>query len=221
MTVLFFIIGTCLASFFTCIANEQTINFTRRSQCDNCRHALEAIDLMPLVSFLILKGACRHCHTSLNRNYFFLELLGGCFGLSLYYLQFNSFYEGYLLSLIICWLLLLSIEDCFHLQVNWWGLFILGVLCLFNRQSLWVAVVIWLLLETIIYYRPKAFGGADAKIIGLLACTLEEMTIPYFILGAALFGLLYSILQYQHTKRWNAIPFIPSIAISYLFCLFL
>ena len=219
MTILLFIIGTCLASFFTCIASERTIDFTRRSHCDNCKHSLEPVDLMPLVSFIILKGSCRHCHATLKSAYLFLELLGGCFSLSLYYLKFSSLYDGYLLSLIICWLLLLSIEDYFHLQVSWWGLCILCVLCLFNRQSLWVAVIIWLLLETIIYYRPAAFGGADAKIIGLLACTLEEMTIPYFILGAAFLGLLYSILQYQHIKRWKAIPFIPSIAISYLFCL--
>lgn len=219
MVILLFMVGSCLASFFTCLAMEQSLDFTRRSCCDKCQHALSPLELIPLVSFLILKGSCRHCHAHLPRYYFVIELVGGIFGLSLYYLSFSELFEVYTLSLILFWLFWLSIEDYFHMEVSWWGLFILSVLCLLKSHSIWIALGIWLLLEMMIYCRPSAFGGADAKIMGLLALTLTVTIIPYFILIAACLGIVYITLQYLRIGHWDAIPFVPCIAISYLLCM--
>lgn len=47
---------------------------TRRSSCPSCAHVLSARELIPLVSFLLLKGRCRHCRKSISWLYPTIEL---------------------------------------------------------------------------------------------------------------------------------------------------
>lgn len=56
-----------------------------RSRCESCRKTLSTIELVPVVSFLILRGACRSCGTPLSWQYPLVELGGGIlFGISAY-----------------------------------------------------------------------------------------------------------------------------------------
>lgn len=47
---------------------------TGRSQCPQCHHALAWFDLVPLVSWLVLRGKCRYCHAPIAKLYPALEL---------------------------------------------------------------------------------------------------------------------------------------------------
>lgn len=46
-----------------------------RSVCWNCNHKLNFIDLLPVFGFLIRKGKCAYCKTSIDKKYFLYELL--------------------------------------------------------------------------------------------------------------------------------------------------
>lgn len=48
-----------------------------RSICPNCKHTLSAIDLIPLVSWHVLKGKCRYCKKPISIQYPIVELLTG------------------------------------------------------------------------------------------------------------------------------------------------
>ncbi|HEX4774670.1 MAG TPA: prepilin peptidase [Candidatus Saccharimonadales bacterium] len=48
-----------------------------RSVCPNCRHTLAWYDLIPLVSWLSLRGRCRYCQKPISAQYPAVELLGG------------------------------------------------------------------------------------------------------------------------------------------------
>ncbi|HYG57502.1 MAG TPA: prepilin peptidase [Symbiobacteriaceae bacterium] len=50
-----------------------------RSRCTHCHHTLGAFDLIPVVSFLLLAGKCRHCQAQLSWRYPLLELGAGAF----------------------------------------------------------------------------------------------------------------------------------------------
>lgn len=45
-----------------------------RSECEHCHHRLAVVDLIPLVSYLTLRGKCRYCHKPIGCTTFCLEL---------------------------------------------------------------------------------------------------------------------------------------------------
>ncbi|MEI6532915.1 MAG: prepilin peptidase [Candidatus Roizmanbacteria bacterium] len=76
-----FIIGLFIGSFLNVLAdrlsNEETLR--GRSHCDSCKHILGIFDLIPLFSFLFLKGKCRYCKKKFSWVYPFIELFTGVF----------------------------------------------------------------------------------------------------------------------------------------------
>jgi leader peptidase (prepilin peptidase)/N-methyltransferase len=60
-----------------------------RSSCVDCGYALRALDLIPILSFLFLKGKCRKCKVNLSKHYIVIELLMG-----LLFLFFGVFYKA-------------------------------------------------------------------------------------------------------------------------------
>lgn len=80
MVILFFIFGIIFGSFFNVVINrlprgESIIK--GRSHCEYCKHTLSWYDLIPLFSFLWLKGKCRYCHRFIGIEYPVIELTTG------------------------------------------------------------------------------------------------------------------------------------------------
>lgn len=73
-----FILGIVFGSFFTLavyrIPLKQDITHTR-SYCPKCNHRLEFLDLIPIFSYIFLRGRCRYCKEPIRIRYFLLELL--------------------------------------------------------------------------------------------------------------------------------------------------
>ena len=78
--LLFFIIGITMGSFFTLatyrIPLKQDI-FHTRSYCPKCNHKLEFLDLIPVLSFIFLKGKCRYCKEKISSRYIIMEIFSG------------------------------------------------------------------------------------------------------------------------------------------------
>ena len=54
---------------------KQLAMWGTRSLCPRCRHAIAGYDNIPLISWLLLRGRCRHCQSSISPRYFVVELL--------------------------------------------------------------------------------------------------------------------------------------------------
>jgi len=84
-----FIIGTLIGSFCTLavyrIPLKKDITH-ERSFCPNCNHKLAFLDLIPILSYVFLRGKCRYCGQKIRIRYLILEVLAGVaavlFGLS-------------------------------------------------------------------------------------------------------------------------------------------
>ncbi|HSX40633.1 MAG TPA: prepilin peptidase [Candidatus Saccharimonadales bacterium] len=80
MVVVIFLLGLCVGSFLNVVIDrlphERSI-IKGRSHCEHCKKTLAWFDLIPLVSFLFLKGKCRHCHKFFGWHYIGIELLTG------------------------------------------------------------------------------------------------------------------------------------------------
>ncbi len=81
LSVLFaFLAGLFFGSFFLVVSDRSVKNesfLSGRSHCDNCRRVLEWYELIPLLSFIFLKGKCRTCHSKLSFWYPISEILMG------------------------------------------------------------------------------------------------------------------------------------------------
>lgn len=80
--IAFYIIGVVLGSFFTLatyrIPLKQDILYTR-SYCPKCNNKLKAWDLIPILSYIFLKGKCRYCHEKISPRYIIIEFFSGLF----------------------------------------------------------------------------------------------------------------------------------------------
>jgi len=73
-----FIFGLIIASFLNSIIYRLSINqdfLFGRSYCPNCKHNLSWPDLIPLISFLVLKGKCRYCKKPISIQYILVEFV--------------------------------------------------------------------------------------------------------------------------------------------------
>ena len=93
---LIFIMGSFFGSFFTLavyrIPLKQDI-IHKHSYCPNCNHKLGTFDLIPIFSYIFLKGKCRYCNTKIRPRYFLLEIFSGTIFLLLALSIRINFYE--------------------------------------------------------------------------------------------------------------------------------
>ena len=85
--IFLFLTGLCVGSFLNvCIYRiplEQSI-IDPPSGCPGCRKKLQPIDLIPVLSYLILKGKCRYCKEPISIRYPVVELITGTIWLIIY-----------------------------------------------------------------------------------------------------------------------------------------
>ena len=75
-----FVLGLAFGSFLNvCIYRlpRGLSVVTPRSACPNCKRAIASYDNIPLLSWLVLRGRCRYCHTPISPRYLVIELLNG------------------------------------------------------------------------------------------------------------------------------------------------
>ena len=76
-----FILGCCLGSFADCAAGRLLSGesvVAGRSHCDHCGHVLGVLDLIPLFSWLLLKGHCRYWGKDTGGSLFCGTGIGNC-----------------------------------------------------------------------------------------------------------------------------------------------
>ncbi len=77
--ILGFILGVCFGSLVKVLADRSLIkaSFFGRSHCTECKKNLNWYDLIPVISYFVLKGRCRNCHTKLSPEYYLVEVTLG------------------------------------------------------------------------------------------------------------------------------------------------
>ncbi len=77
--ILIFVFGTVIGSFLNVVILRlpEDKPMTGRSHCPHCGHQLTVSELVPLLSFLVLRGRCRNCKAKISPRYFIIELACG------------------------------------------------------------------------------------------------------------------------------------------------
>lgn len=188
MTLVFFIyifvLGAAFGSFAGAVAwrLEKRRDFVReRSECEHCHHSLAWYDLVPVLSWLWLRGRCRYCGADIGRSALLLEVgLGAAFALSYVYWPYDFGTLG--LTLFIAWLAalvalaVLFVYDLRHYllpDLIVWPLAVLGVLCFVLRQLLESVPLSQWPVEALLALLPIAgvygllYAVSGGKLIGL------------------------------------------------------
>ncbi len=111
MSILIFIFGTLIGSFLNCVIYrlEEGEEFIKgRSYCPHCKETIGSFDLIPIISFLLLKGRCRKCKKKISIQYPLVELFTGSLFLLFFLLYanpifgiFDFLYYFFILSLMV------------------------------------------------------------------------------------------------------------------------
>lgn len=83
-----FVLGSCIASFINVLIYRipRKLDFVSgRSFCPNCHNTLKIYDMIPILSWIFLKGKCRFCKEPISPRYPLIEFGGGLIALGCFY----------------------------------------------------------------------------------------------------------------------------------------
>ena len=78
--IIIFMMGSVFGSFLTLATYRIPLNQDithKHSYCPKCNHKLAFLDMLPILSYIFLKGRCRYCKAKIGPRYFIIELLSG------------------------------------------------------------------------------------------------------------------------------------------------
>ncbi len=114
MIALFVIVfGLIVGSFLNVCIHRIPLNQSivkPRSRCPSCGHQIRAIENVPVLSWLLLKGRCSQCKTSISIRYPLVELLTGLIFLSIY-LKFGITLDFYVYTAFLCLVVIITFID--------------------------------------------------------------------------------------------------------------
>lgn len=98
MVFFLFLLGLAIGSFLNVLIDRLPRDksvIKGRSYCDSCEKPLLWYDLIPLVSFVLLKGKCRYCHSPISFYYSTVELTTGVIFVLVYLFFFQEGIENH------------------------------------------------------------------------------------------------------------------------------
>ncbi len=238
LLVSFTILGAIWGSFAAALTSRwpkgESI-VTGRSACDGCGKTIAAYDLVPVASYLVLRGRCRYCAQPISKQIIAVELVSASIGLiSVFVLPPTQALGGALFG----WLLLpLAILDYRHYWLPDRLILLLGAAGLFAGPMLkpdliWTdravgAVAGFLTLEAVrlLYKRTRArdgMGAGDPKLFAAIGVWLGWAILPFVLLLATAIGLSCAVVSRMTAdKQDTALPLGTYLAsASFLLCWF-
>lgn len=224
---LLFVLGSSLGSFFILVgsrtAKKQSI-VSPGSHCTNCETQLKIYELIPVISWLFLRGKCRTCQTRIPVSYILLEALSGIVMImSCYLLAWST--ETIVAMTFYYLLLTITISDLEENKIPNAVLlpfFIIGLIeRLFTSKTLhWYfnpflgIIVGFSVMFLLAYFSKGGMGGGDIKLLAVIGIFIGPLGALITLFLAAFLGLFYAIFSGAALKKGTKIPFGPFLAIG-------
>ncbi len=227
---LIFIYGLLLGSFYNVVGlrvpNGESI-VKPRSHCPKCGHVLTPFELVPVLSYVFLRGRCRCCKAPVSLVYPLIELMTGLLFVA------APLLIGWSAELLIAWTLIsliviIWITDIKYMLIPDKILLVFAIILIAERifipltpwwwDSIAGAAVGFGLLLFIAVISKGGMGGGDIKLYGVLGIALGVKLVLLSFFIATLIGAVFGGLGLLtgKLKRGNPIPFGPFIGIGAL-----
>lgn len=203
-----------------------------RSACPACGKALGVRDLIPVFSWIFLRGRCRSCGSAISPTYPAIELatLAGCIGVWFFWgLDLNAL----LMMLAVPFLVAMLAIDIKHLILPDQLVAIVAVLG--ALRALWGGVLLQDPMATILYIASgatyaglawvlrgamgavlgrEALGLGDVKFFGAAGLWLGLQGFAFFLLAGGVLGIVFGLV-WRAVRRDPVFPFGPALILGF------
>ena len=209
-TALAFILGAAIGSFLATILvrwPQGRSVVAGRSACDQCGRTLEPRDLVPILSWSLAKGRCRHCGARIDRRHLAAEAGAAMIGIAAIFA--HPMPLAAVTAIFGWWLFLLAALDLEH---EWlpdrltWPLLAAGLAAAWGgfgppleSRLIGAAAGFASLFAIARLYRAvrgrEGLGGGDPKLFAAIGAWLGWTQLPFVLIGAGLLGLAALLLR--------------------------
>lgn len=208
-------------------AFEQFNLATPGSHCPSCKHAISAVENIPVLSYVIQGGKCKHCKVSISARYPIMESVTAVMSVVI---AANFGFTWLTLALLVfTWTLItLTMIDFDHqllpdditIPLLWLGLLLNSFSLITDLQSAVLGAVGGYLILWLVYWGFKLLTGkegmgyGDFKLLAALGAWLGWQFLPHIILLSSLVGAIVgiSLIVIRGQDRNIPIPFGPYLA---------
>ena len=199
------------------------------SHCPSCHAPVKAWQNIPVISYLLLKGKCGHCHTKISKRYPAIEILTA-FASALVAYKFG--YSAQSLMLIpLTWIFVslifididhMLLPDQLTLPMLWavliaahWNVFLTPMATIWGAVAgylcLWVVYWVFKLVTG-----KEGMGHGDFKLLAVIGAVVGVIKLPMVILMSSIVGAIVgiSMMFLSGAGRNTQIPFGPYLAIA-------
>ena len=223
--VVVFLYGLCIGSFLNvCIYRiplKESVAKSR-SHCMSCGGQLKWYDLVPLFSYLFLRGRCRQCKAKISIQYPLVEALNGL-GYVFIFLINGINLTSILYSLCFSALIVLSVIDFRTYEIPFGinvFIFILGIIGTVADYTNWLehilgfVVVSGFLYILVLVTKGRAMGGGDVKLMAVAGLLIGlKNSILALILGCIV-GSIIHIARMKIQKKDHVLAFGPYLSVG-------
>jgi len=228
----YFVLGIFAGSFLHVVGYRlPTGNYfsEARSKCQHCNHTLHSYELLPLISYLFLKGKCSQCEESISFMYPLSEIICGVlfmlcylvFGPSLN-LVFSLLFVSVLFALAVC-------DIYYYVLPNSLILLLLLLILMWTwvsshisfKASLTSTLFSILFIGLLIYLTKGGMGLGDFKLLAVLAYFFGLQTYLQLLFLSSFLAILYYLFTIHTSKKSSYIFFGPFIALAACLLLFI
>lgn len=244
MSIIFlFILGLCFGSFLNVLIDrlpEGKSVIRGRSYCDHCRHKLAWYDLVPVLSFILLRRRCRYCRKKISWQYPIVELTSAFLfiftltSMNRFIEVTNSYFYYYLLYylVIVSGLLVIFVTDLKYRIIPDEILIVQIVSALFFQFIFQTHMLLGNILTGIIFFllflllvvvtRGRGMGLGDVKLAFVMGLILgfPKIIVAFYLsfLTGAVFSLILVLGRVKSLK--GTIAFGPFLAMATTITLF-
>ncbi len=205
-----------------------------RSRCPHCGHPITALENIPIISWLVLRGRCKGCAAPISLRYPLIEALTGLlFGLAAWHFGFTAAGLGALVLIAALFALTVIdfdtqlLPDDITLPLLWIGLALNAFNVYTDLKSAVIGAMAGYLSLWSVYWLFKLFTGkegmgyGDFKLLAALGAWLGWQMLPLTILLSSLVGAVVgiSMMVIARHGRNVPIPFGPYLAAAGLIAL--
>lgn len=223
--IIIFLYGIVIGSFLNvCIYRlPQKENIAKvRSHCMNCGYQLRWYDLVPVFSYLFLRGRCRKCKEKISIQYPVIEALNGVL-YCIIFAEYGFSIETLLYALLFSALITLSVIDFrtyeIPLGIN---IFILalGLVRVVTDYTNWLGYAIGLFCVSGFLYliylvtKGRGIGGGDIKLMAVCGLLLGwKLVILSFVLGCII-GSVIHLIRMKVSGEGHVLAMGPYLAVG-------
>lgn len=211
--LLVFVYGLIFGSFYNVVALRglEGKSLLKPSHCNKCGVRLKAINLIPVLSYIIQKGKCHKCHEKIDLIYPIFEFLTGL-SFALIYQTYGLSIEFFIQVILISALIISTITDIKEMIVLD-SVVIISCIAIFLLRILNKELLGMYLISSLVYFivffiinQFELIGGGDVKLIAVIALSVGWYNTLIVLLISSVTAIAYYFIKRQ--KQFKYVPFL-------------